>query len=294
MSEKSETKFSAKAETTISAQHVANLMITAFEGGSNYWIESLSIVKVALKPKGDTKNYPWYAYANVYEDPELEFRVSLKNKEPAVFKHESIQKGFNLLYEKYPQCIAEILDGSFDAETADTFLQNCLFGDIIYDAEAWEGPSKNPLALIYDIAIQQGLARDLEDKLCGIFSWSDFDEKNFLDDLLAEIAGGVNIVAREDENGWYAMYEGTDWSRDKYFAQQRVQRSDGVVFVVEATPGDGVVMTSNISHDRAYIVKHAHPRFPDQARARLVIHKSIMESNGFTLQRTPLMHRACD
>jgi hypothetical protein len=292
MNEKSETKSSANAETTINAQHVADLMVTAFEGGSNYWIESLSIVKVTPKPEGDTKNYPWYAYAGVYEDPELEIHVEVKNEEPVVFKYESIQKGLDLLYEKYPQHITEILDGSFDAETADVFLQACLFGDIIM-TKAWEGPGENPLALIYSVAIQQGLNRDLEDKLCKIFSWSDFDEENFLDNLLAEIARDINIVARKDETGWYAVYDDADGIGDKYFAQQYVRRNDGVVFVVEATPGDGV-MISEKSRDWAYIVKYAYPSSPAQARAKFVIYKIDMESSEFTLQRTPLMHRACD
>lgn len=159
---------------------------------------------------------------------------------------------------------------------------------------AWTGPGENPLALIYSVAVDQGLTRELENKLSEVFAWQDFDEKTFLDldDLLAEIAGGVHIVARKSESGWYAKYDGADGSGDKYRHNQHVKRADGVVFVVEATPGDGV-MIGERSRDRAYIMKYAFPRSPAQTKTKFVIHKSTVESSEFSFYEQRSMRFPC-
>lgn len=71
MSEKSEVVFAVK--TTIDAQRVADLIVTAFEGGSNYWIDHIEIVKAAPKPEGSV--YPWYAHREVFEGRDVQFKV---------------------------------------------------------------------------------------------------------------------------------------------------------------------------------------------------------------------------
>lgn len=74
-------------------------------------------------------------------------------------------------------------------------------------AKEWEGPGENPLALIYGVAVKQGLTKQLENKLLEIFRWVDFDEKNVLDDILTEIAGDVHIIVKKDDSGWYARHD---------------------------------------------------------------------------------------
>ena len=129
MSDKSEVTFSVK--TTIDAQRVADLMVAALEGGSNYWIDRVEIVRVAPKPEGST--YPWYAHREVFEDRDVQFKVFEEDEaEPKLFTFDSIQKGLDVLSEKYPTRIAEILSENYDADTADVFLQCCLLGDVVY------------------------------------------------------------------------------------------------------------------------------------------------------------------
>jgi hypothetical protein len=118
--------------TTIESQRIADLVTTAFEGGSNYWIETVSILKVPPKPEGEDHSYPWYSFKNVYEDPDFQVKINVEDDDPVIFDHASIQRGLDYLSKNYPRHINDILQENDDAETADAFLQACLFGDIVY------------------------------------------------------------------------------------------------------------------------------------------------------------------
>ena len=86
--------------------------------------------------------------------------------------------------------------------------------------------------------------------------------------------------------------DGADGSGDKYRHNQHVKRADGVIFVVEATPGDGV-MIGERSRDRAYIMKYAFPRSPAQAKTKFVIHKNTVESSEFSFYEQRSMRFPC-
>lgn len=88
----------------------------------------------------------------------------------------------------------------------------------------WEGPSLNPMAIVYSVAAKRGLTKELQNKLLEIFAWVDFDEKNVLDDVLAEIAGGVHIVVKKESDGWYAKYDGPEEKRQP---QGRIMLEEG-------------------------------------------------------------------
>jgi hypothetical protein len=55
----------------------------------------------------------------------LEDRVHILN-------HAAVIRGLEVLAQKYPERMAEIINDEDDAETADVFLQVCLFGEILY------------------------------------------------------------------------------------------------------------------------------------------------------------------
>jgi hypothetical protein len=269
----------------ISTQRVTDLMVTALEVGSVYWVKSLSTIKVAPRPNDGT-NFPWYAYAKIYEDPELEFIITTRDGEKVVFRRESIQKGLNLLHEKYSQYFNEIVNDGYFSDTADFFLQACLFEDAIM-AERLEGPSDNPLELICNVAVKHGI----QDKLLETFFSRSFNGRDSFNDILAR---NTNIVVYKYKNlydknksKWFAVkYNNGDWIGDKYFAQQYVERRDGTVFIVEATPEDGVVINDEKGQASAYIVKYAYPSLPEQVRARFIIPKNIMESDEYDMLYT--------
>jgi len=45
---------------------------------------------------------------------------------------ETIQRGLNLMADKYSSHLLDIVEGNEDASTSDVFLQCCLFGKVLY------------------------------------------------------------------------------------------------------------------------------------------------------------------
>jgi hypothetical protein len=120
-----------KYQVTIpfTGQNVANEIIPAFEGGSNYWIESVERIQGPPKlPEG----------ANWYENPafwESDFIVAITEddeKEPKLLTPASIQHGLQTMADKFPTHFADMISENGDADTADVFLQCCLFGELVY------------------------------------------------------------------------------------------------------------------------------------------------------------------
>lgn len=99
---------------------VVSLFISACEGGSNYWCHSV-VPKNAPKPVG--------AYEALLEgftvvDGEAQKTVKVTPK--------MIEKGLELWPKLEPVSFADFLTGDWDAATADTFLQLCTFGEVVY------------------------------------------------------------------------------------------------------------------------------------------------------------------
>ena len=110
-------------------EHIANLLVSAFEGGSNYWymIED----------------------HNKKEIPECEFLSELLSyeggkilisdgegqlDEPKWIHHVDTSKAWYTFThdQKYARHYANLLSENDDAETGDVFLQLCVFGEVIY------------------------------------------------------------------------------------------------------------------------------------------------------------------
>lgn len=118
------TDFIIATETSIPSHKVADLMVTAFEGGSNYWLASATPM---IRPATS----PWYA------DPDFwatDFLVKLKDDQDEQYEltPDLLQAGFNALANKYPSHARDLAADEYDADTADALLQCALFGDITY------------------------------------------------------------------------------------------------------------------------------------------------------------------
>lgn len=109
-----------KATVTLTAEDVVSLFISACEGGSNYWCQSI-IPKDAPKQPG--------AYEAMLEGFTV---VNGEAQKTVKVTPAMIKKGLELWPNVEPLSFADFLTGDWDAETADIFLQLCTFGEVIY------------------------------------------------------------------------------------------------------------------------------------------------------------------
>lgn len=124
-------------KTKIKTEDIVNLIVSALEGGSNYWY----LIEKRIKPKKfdyldktrPSKGGNWYyeyplnpggaLIISSQEEPEKgNFRLDLK----------SIKKGLQIMAKKYPNHYKDILADNTDATTGDVLLQLALFGELIY------------------------------------------------------------------------------------------------------------------------------------------------------------------
>ena len=110
----------------ITIQRMKDLLCTAFEGGSNYWIDH-------IEAKG---KYKKSQIEYIYDVPILtKGWLEIHDiDDPTIIKLDSaaLKKGLNILAKLYPQAFSDFINENEDAETADVFLQCCCFGEVIY------------------------------------------------------------------------------------------------------------------------------------------------------------------
>jgi hypothetical protein len=110
-----------KIDYPLTSEQLSDLLVTAFEGGSNYWIG-----KVELVSPNSEENHNWYADQVVLEK-EFEIQITTDDGDQYVLNKSIISRN------KTPHWVAnDLMNDNMDAETADAWLQNALFNDIIY------------------------------------------------------------------------------------------------------------------------------------------------------------------
>lgn len=114
---------------------IDNLLVSALEGGSNYWYKIVS--KHAPKKwefwgtYNETKIkflqlYPLNGGSLVIQDMEAD------EVKEYVLDRMALEKGLQVMAEKYVHHYCDMLSDNADAETGDVYLQCCLFNDVIY------------------------------------------------------------------------------------------------------------------------------------------------------------------
>lgn len=114
---------------------VSDLISTAFEGGSNYWASVVSTqapTKITFRSElfaSDAEPHRYYDWplneggsVTIDADGESEGELNLQ----------SIEKGLELLAEKYPDRFVAICDEDYDAEDADVFLQLVILNEVVF------------------------------------------------------------------------------------------------------------------------------------------------------------------
>lgn len=109
---------------TITPEQIADLIITAFEGGISYWCGSADLIK------GETTERPWYSDPKLYEQ---DFQVRMTDVEDDTIVWTLGPADLRQGIEKLPEAVLDrILRSDYDADDADTFIQLCLFGELVY------------------------------------------------------------------------------------------------------------------------------------------------------------------
>jgi hypothetical protein len=114
---------------------VSDLISTAFEGGSNYWasvVSTQSPTKIDFRSElfaSDAEPHRYYDWplneggsVTIDADGESEGELNLQ----------SIEKGLELLAEKFPNRFVAICDETYDAEDADVFLQLAILNEVVF------------------------------------------------------------------------------------------------------------------------------------------------------------------
>lgn len=119
---------------TVNSKMIADLVVTAFEGGSAYWCASAELTTIpAYVPEPDQVGVVRYSHHQVY-DGDFEFTVTTNDDEPETFKvgPAKFQTGLNLFATKFPERFANWQKEDYDAEDADVFWQLTVLGDVVY------------------------------------------------------------------------------------------------------------------------------------------------------------------
>lgn len=128
----SEIKFNVQKE--VSRKDVLNLIVTALEGGSNYWYEITEVIEpIEIEPTGDEFMDTHRIYkAPINKGGALKIADNEDETYNGLLNIESIQKGLQLMAEQYPNHFNDFVKEEYDAETADVFLQLAVFGEIVF------------------------------------------------------------------------------------------------------------------------------------------------------------------
>lgn len=125
-----------KTMIEISDQRIKDLLCSAFEGGSNYWYW----IDAENFPEGETyetlnKNKDFYPYLELplMEGGSIIISSLEEPDNPKVtLDRKAIEKGLQVMAEKFPSHFGDFLAENDDATTGDVFLQCACFGDVVY------------------------------------------------------------------------------------------------------------------------------------------------------------------
>lgn len=124
-------------------QRISDILIGAFEGGSNYWMVRISakvpILKADIKSIGDKLGIKdavaTYQVIPFMEDNGViikESELSSNTSKQLILNLESLTKGLELMSLKHSRHFSDIIEENDDAETSDVLVQLAVFGEIVY------------------------------------------------------------------------------------------------------------------------------------------------------------------
>jgi hypothetical protein len=126
--------FSITTTIEVPTERVHNMIVSAFEGGSNEWLHGARFLSGTPHT---TPNLVWYGEESVFEGP-VSFTATYDNPDEPdertmkTITQDDLRKGLEIMAAKYGSHFADLLQENDDAETADVFLQCAILGDVVY------------------------------------------------------------------------------------------------------------------------------------------------------------------
>lgn len=122
-------------KTNIPDTLITDMLVTAFEGGSNYWatlgkvdrthfVKGESLAENVARSVIADKNYKLDVYDLESDEDELELLGTMT--------YASIEKAFNIMANEYPEAFRNIINEDYDAYDADMFFQLAVMGEIVF------------------------------------------------------------------------------------------------------------------------------------------------------------------
>lgn len=118
----------------IPIRRVADILCTAIESGSSYWVH------VADVEQGANDSAPWeqeYTPSYIRAPFSANGWVEIIDTESGdngryLLDRAALERGLKVMAEKYPRHWADFIAENEDATTGDVFLQCALFGEVVY------------------------------------------------------------------------------------------------------------------------------------------------------------------
>lgn len=120
--------------TRVQVRRLQDLLCSALEGGSNYWYMIHEEVKPSAMPDrvDEARVYPHIDYPTNPGGALLIGDREDPKDPPKRLDLPAIQRGIQVMAEKYPKHFGDFMNENDDATTGDVFLQCCLFGQLVY------------------------------------------------------------------------------------------------------------------------------------------------------------------
>ena len=124
---------SVTIEIPISGELCRDLIVTAIEGGINYWADEAQL----LDPNGKRLSTSKWLDAEGWPEDGTKVRIHTDGEDEPAEWYEidlaAIKKGLDLMREKGAHHFRNLFgETSWDAETADAFVQYCIFNEHRY------------------------------------------------------------------------------------------------------------------------------------------------------------------
>lgn len=133
-------------------KRIKDLLCCALEGGSGYWAQINNRDGIHLAPglayadfREDGKMQEPDNYFHPYEiiptvegcsielfDATGEADSVPEHPQPWILNRESLERGLQVMADKYPHHYANFVQENEDAETGDVYLQCCVLGEIVF------------------------------------------------------------------------------------------------------------------------------------------------------------------
>lgn len=119
-----------KIEIEVPDEMISNLLCSAFEGGSNYWLRSTKCEMNGDPVRADRTTLPLENGGVVICT--LDDEIVAGGGTVFRLDRKSIERGILAMREKASKHFGDALAENDDATTGDTFLQMALFGEVVF------------------------------------------------------------------------------------------------------------------------------------------------------------------